>query len=198
MIVPIRREGRYVVLRPLVPGDASLTHAWRQSARARLLNQGASTVADQESWIRSRPANEINFVIERRDGRPIGMLSLTAIDQTNRHGEPGRFLIGDEEAARGIPAAVEAMKLLYELAFDELSLVRLYGTIAAENRRMVKWQRYLGMREEGRMRRHYYIDGRFQDALIFALLEEEYRAETLPRMEALIGLAHAAGTEELA
>ncbi|MDP1028810.1 GNAT family protein [Sphingomonas sp. KR1UV-12] len=186
-----RREGRYVALRPLVPDDAALTYAWRQSIRARLLNQGASTVAEQERWIGSRPANEMNFVIERRDGRSIGMLSLAAIDRTNRHAEPGRFLIGDEEGARGIPAAVEAMKLLYELAFDELRLVRLYGTIAADNRRMVTWQRYLGMREEGRMRRHYFIDGRFQDALIFALLEEEYRTETLPRMKALIGMAGA-------
>jgi hypothetical protein len=38
------------------------------------------------------------------------------------------------------------------------------------------------------LRRHYFIDNRFQDALIFALLEEEYRQETLPRMEALIAL----------
>lgn len=191
-----RREGRYVALRPLVPDDAALTHVWRQSARARLLNQGAATVAEQERWIRSRPANEMNFIIERKDRRPIGMLSLAAIDRTNCHAEPGRFLIGDEEGARGIPAAVEAMKLLYELAFDELRLVRLYGTIAADNRRMVKWQRYLGMREEGCMRRHYFIDGRFQDALMFALLEEEYRAETLPRMKALIEMADAAGIKE--
>ncbi|WP_316251099.1 GNAT family protein [Sphingomonas sp. JC676] len=189
-------EGRFVDLRPLLPEDAPLTHGWRSGARARLLNQGAGTVAQQEAWIRSRPASELNFIIQRKDGRPVGMLSLVGIDRVNRHAEPGRFLIGDEEAVRGIPAAVEAMKLLYQLAFDTLGLVRVYGTVAADNGRMAKWQRYLGMREEGRMRRHYFIDGRFQDALMFALLEEEYRAETLPRMEALIGIARAAPGQE--
>ncbi|RYE38079.1 MAG: N-acetyltransferase [Hyphomicrobiales bacterium] len=117
------------------------------------------------------------------------MLSLVGIDRINRHAEPGRFLIGDYEAVRGIPAAVEAMKLLYAFAFDTHGLVRVYGTVAAGNGRMAKWQRYLGMREEGRMRNHYFIDGHFQDALMFALLVEEYHAVTLPRMEALISIA---------
>ena len=193
-----RLEGRFVDLRPLVPEDAALTFAWRGGARARLLNQAPATVEQQESWIRSRPGSEMNFIIARKDGRPVGMLSLVGIDQVNRHAESGRFLIGDEEAVRGIPAAVEAMKLLYELAFDTLGLVRVYGTIAAENRRMAKWQRYLGMREEGRMRRHNFIDGRFQDALMFGLLVEEYRAETLPRMTSLIAIAGTApGQEDL-
>lgn len=188
----VHLEGSFVNLRPLRSDDAALTFDWRSGARARLLNQGAATVEQQRAWIRSRPPNEHNFIIERKDGLAVGMLSLLGIDPVNRHAEPGRFLIGDEDAVRGLPAAVEAMKMLYGLAFDTLSLVRVYGTIAADNRRMVKWQRYLGMREEGRMRQHYFIDGRFQDALIFALLADEYRAETLPRMEALIALAGAA------
>ena len=186
-----RRLGRFVNLRPLLPGDAGLTHQWRTGARARLLNQSAGSVEQQEAWIASRPASERNFVIERSDAQAVGMLSLVGIDHLNRHAEPGRFLIGDEEAVRGIPAAVEAMKLLYELAFDELDLVRVYGTIASDNKRMIKWQKYLGMREEGCMRQHYFIDGRFQDALIFALLAVEYRSETLPRLEALIRMADA-------
>ena len=192
----VRLEGRFVDLRPLRPEDAALTHKWRCGQRARLLNQGAMSVEQQEAWIRSRPQTERNFIIERKDGDPVGMLSLVGIDPVNRHAEPGRFLIGEEHAVRGIPAAVEAMKLLYELAFDTLGLVRVYGTIAADNRRMVKWQRYLGMQEEGRMRRHYFIDGRFQDALIFALLVDEYRAETLPRMRSLIALAGAGAKQE--
>lgn len=185
----MRLEGRFVDLRPLLPEDATVTHEWRSGARARLLNQSAETVAQQEAWIRARPSTEQNFIINRKDGRAVGMVSLVAIDPINRHAEPGRFLIGNEAAVRGIPAAVEAMKLLYALAFDTLGLVRVFGTIAADNGRMVKWQRYLGMREEGRMRQHYFIDGRFQDALMFALLEDEYRTVTLPRMEALIGIA---------
>lgn len=189
MSEPVILEGVFVDLRPLVIKDAAITLAWRSSARARLLNQGASDVSAQEKWISGRPATERNWIIQLKEGRPVGTLSLVDIDTMNRHAEPGRFLIGEEEAVRGIPAAVEAMMLLYDYAFNELGMVRLYGTIAAENARMLKWQKYLGMREEGRMRNHYFINNRFQDALMLGLLDEEYRQESLPRMRALMGLA---------
>ncbi|KQQ94950.1 GNAT family N-acetyltransferase [Massilia sp. Leaf139] len=184
-----RRIGEFIDLRPLRIEDAALTFAWRQAERARLLNAGAPDVDAQARWIAGRPAGECNFIIERKDGRPLGMLALVGIDKVNRHAESGRFLIGDEDGARGMPAAVEAMKLLYELAFDELGLVRVHGTVASGNGRMIKWQKYLGMKEEGRLRQHYFIDGAWQDAVCLGLLADEYRSEALPRMEVLIKMA---------
>lgn len=180
------RRGEFVALRPLRTDDAALTLAWRTGARAGLLNAGAETVEEQAAWIAGRPASEHNFVIELSDGRPVGMLSLIGVDPEHRHAESARFLIGDEDAVRGIPAAVEAMKLLYELAFDELGLERVWGTIGSENKLMIKWQRYLGMKEEGRLRRHYFLQDTWQDAVCMGLLADEYRSVALPRMNALI------------
>ncbi|MGK2940021.1 MAG: GNAT family N-acetyltransferase [Solirubrobacteraceae bacterium] len=184
-----RLTGEFVALRPLISDDAELTLGWRQSRRARFLNTGAQTVADQATWIVHRPDSERNFIIELAGGRPVGMLSLIDIDLVNRRAETSRFLIGDEDAVRGVPAAVEAMKLLYEYAFGELGLIRLYGTVADGNRRMVQWQKYLGMQEEGRLRRHYLLDGEWHDAVCLGLLEHEYLEISLPRMNALIGAA---------
>lgn len=181
--------GQFVNLRPLTVADAELTFAWRQGARAVLLNQGAQTVEQQARWIANRPASEYNFIIETKLQLQIGMLSLTAIDPVNRVGEPGRFLIGDEAAAKGLPAAAEAMKLLYQLAFDNLKLRRVWGLVASDNRRMIKWQAYLGMVQEGRLRQHLLIDGRLQDAVVFGLLDSDYRNVTLPRLESLIAAA---------
>jgi RimJ/RimL family protein N-acetyltransferase len=182
-------SGDFVTLRPLQVADAELTFGWRVAQRAKFLNSGARTVEEQAAWIAGRPDSEFNFVIELTDGRPVGMLSLTGIDHANRRGEPGRFLIGDEAAVQGVPAAVEAMKLLYGLAFDELGLVRLCGIVVAENTLMTKWQKFLGMREEGRLRSHFFLDGRFQDGVFMGLLAEDYRTTTLPRMNALISAA---------
>jgi RimJ/RimL family protein N-acetyltransferase len=182
-------DGSFVDLRPLAVDDAALTLAWRQSARARLLNVGAQSVEEQTAWISSRPASEYNYMIVLKNGQSVGMLSLVGVHHTNRHAETARFLIGDEEAVKGVPAAVEAMKLLYALAFDTLGLKRLFGTVAANNMLMVKWQKYLGMKEEGRMRSHYFIDGQFQDAIVLGLLEEEYRQHALPRMTALMKMS---------
>lgn len=182
-------RGTFVALRPLTVDDAEQTLRWRLADRARLLNRGAETVEQQAAWIAARPADEINFVIELASGEPVGMLSLVGIDRAHRHAEPARFLIGEPDLVRGIPAAVEAMQLLYRHAFDELGLHRVHGTIAADNRLMVKWQKFLGMREEGILRHHYFIGGVFHDAVAMGMLEDEYRAVTVPRMNALIGPA---------
>ena len=182
-------RGDFVTLRPLEVADAALTFGWRTAHRAKFLNAGARTVEAQADWIAGRPHSEFNYVIELADGRPVGMLSLTGIDLANRRAEPGRFLIGDEAAVRGIPAAVEAMALLYRLAFDELGLARLCGIVVAGNTLMTKWQKFLGMREEGRLRNHFVMDGRFQDGIFMGLLVEDYRTTTLPRLNALIAAA---------
>ena len=186
---PRELRGDFVTLRPLQVADAELTLGWRRASRARFLNAGAQTVEQQAAWIAGRPDSEFNYVIELTDGRPVGMLSLSGIDPVHRHGAPGRFLIGDEAAVRGVPAAVEAMALLYRLAFDDLGLVRLCGIVVAENTLMTKWQKFLGMREEGVLRNHFFLDGRFQDGVFLGLLVEDYRTTTLPRMNALIAAA---------
>lgn len=185
-------EGEYVNLRRLQVDDAELTFYWRHEQRAKYLNQGASSVEQQAAWIASRPSSEYNFIIELKSGIKVGMLSLTGIDRGNRHAEPGRFLIGNEDAVKGLPVAVEAMKLLYELAFDRLGLVRVCGIVAANNPLMLKWHKYMGMKEEGRLRKHLLQDGEFRDAIFLGLLVEEYRRTTLPRMKALIAIGHGA------
>lgn len=185
-------RGRYVTLRPLRVDDAEQTLAWRQSDRATLLNRGATTVAEQAAWIASRPSTELNFVIELRSGQPVGMLSLVNIDPVNRRAEPARFLIGEPESVKGTPVAVEAMKLLYGLVFDQMKLQRVYGTVVADNVLMVKWQKFLGMKEEGRLRKHYAMAGGFHDAICLGMMEDEYHEVALPRMNALIGATAAA------
>ena len=54
---------------------------------------------------------------------------------------------------------------------------------------MLKWQRYLGMKEEGRLRNHYFINNHFQDAICLGILQNEYENVAMPRMRALISAA---------
>lgn len=180
--------GRYVDLRPLTPDDAEITLQWRQSNRARYLNAGAASVEQQANWISSRPSSEHNWIIQLKDGSPIGMLSLVDIDERNSRAETGRFLIGDEEKAKGVPAAVEAMGLVYDFAFNTLNLNRLHGMISADNTLMVKWQKYLGMVEEGRLREHYRTEDGAQDAVVLGILRAEYLSVFIPRARALMAM----------
>ena len=186
----IKLVGRYVTLRQLRVEDATLTLGWRLGSRGTLLNQGATNVAEQAEWIATRPPDEYNFVVNLLSGKPVGMLSLVNVDRFHKRAEPARFLIGEPEAVKGLPVAVEALKLLYEMAFDRLALHRLHGLVVAENRQMLKWHSYLGMKEEGRLREHQFIGGRYHDMVCIGMMKSEFREIALPRMNALIQAAH--------
>lgn len=179
-------EGSHVKLRLLETADAELTFKWRQSDRAVLLNKGAETIDSQRIWIENRPSSELNFMIELNNGSRVGMISLISINQFNKNAEAARFLIGEETMAQGIPVAIESMMLLYKLAFETLGLERVYGTVVEDNVLMLKWQKFFGMSQEGIMRRHYYINGKFQDAIIVGILKEEYLSKALPRMRLML------------
>ncbi len=142
-------QGEFVYLRPLQVGDAELTFNWLGPKRAKFFNQGVSSIEQQAAWIAARAESEHNFVVKLKSGLPVGMLSLIGINHANRHGEPGWFLVSNEDYLKGFPAAVEAMKLLYELAFDNLQLVLACSIVAANNYLMIKSQKYTGMKEEG-------------------------------------------------
>ena len=90
---------------------------------------------------------------------------------------PNPILSAKIYAVRGIPVAAEAEKL-----------VRLYGTVAAANTKMIKWNKFLGFIEEGRLRDHLLMDGTFQDAVFLGLLEPDYREITVPRLRILVGM----------
>lgn len=183
-------EGRYITLRPLAVEDAALTQRWRTGGRAKLLNRGAQTVDEQRDWIDIRPANEYNFIMVLTEtGQPVGMISLEDIDIVHRRAQPSHFLIGEADAVKthGSKVAFEAVKLIYRLAFDFLHLHRVYGPIASDNTGMLTFHKYLGMREEGRLRDHYFLNGKYQDAIMIGMLESEYRTVALPKLNALLG-----------
>jgi diamine N-acetyltransferase len=122
----------------------------------------------------------------RRQPSPVGMISLVDIDLVHRHAEPAHLLIGEEDAVKGIPVAFEATKLIYQLAFDTLGLHRVYGPIASGNKGMLRFHLNLGMTEEGRQRDHYFLNGRWHDAVLVGMLEDEYRTIALPKLNRMI------------
>ena len=186
-MIPVLR-GDMTTLRPLGVGDAEITLKWRLSPRAKFLQRGAQTVEAQRSWIRARgDAGDFNFIIEYRD-RPVGMVSLVEINLQHRTVEPGRLLIGEQEVVGQAPVAFEAELLLYDYAFDELGMHKLYGLVIEDNVGMLKTRLYLGYKQDGVLRDHFIFDGEHRDAIAISLLEREYRACYRDRLLKLISL----------
>ncbi len=192
--------GDFIGLRRITPADAEITLGWRPSANESLLSAAPQTLEEQQAWIETRPESEINWMIVLKDTeQPVGMISLVGGNRVHEHVEVGRFLIGERKAAEGIPVAFEAMKLMYEVAFNRLGYKRVWGLAAEDNPAMTRFHKYLGWTIEGRLREHLMLDGRRQDAICLGILEREYRDVALPRLDVMIKqalMAQQTGTRE--
>ena len=182
-------SGQFVTLRPLTIEDAEITLRWRNGPRARFLQRGSQTVAEQLEWIRhhSQQDDELNFMMEHT-GCCVGMISLVRINYRHKTAELARLLIGEPEIVGTAPVVFESELLLGDYVFDTLGFHRLLGDVMEDNLAMIRTRLYLGYVQEGVFRDHYIFSGEYKSTVIFSLLEDEYRDRCRPRLLQLIGL----------
>jgi RimJ/RimL family protein N-acetyltransferase len=179
-------KGDIATLRPITVDDAELTFAWRNSARARFLQRGATTVDEQRAWIAAKLAtNELNFIIEYKD-RPVGMIALLDINYLHRSVQAGRLLVGEEEFVGKAPVAFEAELMLCDYAFDVLKMHKIYGDVMEDNHAMLKTRLYQGYKQDGILRDHYVYDGVYKNTIAISILEDEYHKVCRSKLVSLI------------
>ena len=111
---------------------------------------------------------------ERRDdGRVIGDVSLSLRSVFHRQGEIG-FVFHPDVQGRGYGR--EAATAMLHVAFGEVGLHRVYGRTDARNEASAGLMRRLGMRQEAHLRDNEIFKGEWSDELVFAILEDEWKA----------------------
>lgn len=179
-------KGEITTLRPITVDDAELTLAWRNSNRAKFLQQGATTVDEQRAWIAAKlKTSELNFIIEYKD-RPVGMVALLDINYIHKSVQAGRLLVGEEEFVGKAPVSFEAELLIYDYAFDVLKMHKIYGDVMEDNIGMIKTRLYQGYKQDGILRDHYVYDGVFKNTIAISLLEDEFRKTCRPKLVSLV------------
>jgi len=179
-------QGSVATLRPLTLDDAEITLKWRLSARARFLQRGAQTTAEQRAWIAAKLAtNEMNFIIEYKN-KPVGMIALHDINQIHKSVQMGRLLVGEEEWVGKAPVVFDADLMLCDYAFDTLKMHKIYGDVLEENQGMLRTRLYLGYKQDGILRDHYLFDGVYKNTVAVSILENEYRMICRPKLLQLI------------
>lgn len=174
-------RNEFSFLRPLEESDARITIQWRTSARSNLLHRGAETVAEQADWIRSRPNDELNFMVCCSCGRDVGMISLVNIIPARASAEPARFLVDRKYSAAGF--AVSAIDNLYRLAFAHLHLSILFGKVVAINPGMIKWQQKFGMEKVGESENEFDLNGATSAMVYMELSRTRYDVVTVPEID---------------
>jgi [ribosomal protein S5]-alanine N-acetyltransferase len=120
-------------------------------------------------WFDNIAKDDANIVmaIETRKKEYIGNVGLHKINYRHRKAEMG-IIIG-EKSYWGKGIATEAEIIISEYGFRHLNLRKIYAGIVAENIGSIKAAKKAGFKEEGILREHLFIDGRYRDIVQLAI-----------------------------
>ena len=101
----------------------------------------------------------------------VGVCGLTSIDLRHRTAEFS-VLIHPEHQRKGY--GEDALSCLLHYGFDHLNLHRIWGETFEGNPGMRLYDK-LGFKLEGRAREAYYKEGAYHDALVYGMLQHEWK-----------------------
>jgi RimJ/RimL family protein N-acetyltransferase len=170
-------------LRPFTRGDVDAVYAYRsrEDVCAFLFDEPMSREACAEA-VQARvgqvaftaEGDKIVLAVERRDAvGVVGEVSLIWRSVENRQGELG-YIFHPDVHGQGI--ASEASRALLRFGFEMAGLHRIYARCDARNAASAKVMARLGMRQEAHFRGHAMVKGQWDEELICAVLEDDWRA----------------------
>jgi RimJ/RimL family protein N-acetyltransferase len=77
--------------------------------------------------------------------------------------------------SQGKGFAVETMALVFDYVFNILKKHRIIASVDPENQSSIKLMEKMKMRKEAHFRKSVYLDGKWVDDVVYAIMEEEWR-----------------------
>jgi len=136
------------------------------------------SMGQEEGWyadMLSKPVIEQPLGIEIQDEDNwvlIGNISFMNINQTDRNAEVGIFI--GEKTCRNRGYGTEAMRVMLQHGFETLNFEHTYLHVHANNHRGLRSYEKNGFIQEGRLRNHHYMEGRYIDVIIMGILKDEW------------------------
>jgi RimJ/RimL family protein N-acetyltransferase len=106
-------------------------------------------------------------------GTIVGDVLLRWTSREHRQGEIG-YTFHPDHGGRGF--ATEAAGVMLRLGFEELGLHRIVGRLDGRNSASARVLERLGMRREAHLVQNELVKGEWTDEVVYALLEDEWRA----------------------
>lgn len=119
---------------------------------------------DEQSW----------FVVEA-DALVIGSIELHGHSRRDATAQLGIAIY--DRAYLGKGYGREAIALLLEWAFRNQNYRRIWLDTTANNERAIRSYAACGFVEEGRLRKHYYHDGGYYDAVVMGILRSDWESQ---------------------
>ena len=101
----------------------------------------------------------------------VGYIALFDIDGRHRNAE---FAIMIAPSQQGKGYATDATRLIVEYGFNQLNLYKLFLYVDKLNEKAVHIYGKVGFQIEGELKKHYFVNGSYHNALFMSLFQEDY------------------------
>ncbi|MES5819410.1 GNAT family protein [Streptomyces sp. RG80] len=178
---PVQRSGPRIGLRELTVDDVDAVSAVYGDPRATehmsfeplTREQTGQFVARCVAAATTEPRTEYaSAVVAPPSDRLIGTARL-ALDSHQQQAATMGFALHPDSWGAG--HGTETVHLLLALAFEELSLHRVWGARSPLNTASARTMAAAGMTEEGTIRGHIQKAGRWRDSVVHAVLADEWK-----------------------
>ena len=165
--------GTRIALTELRRTDLETLFAWINDPDTVRFNAPYSPVHEpgHSAWfdkVVNDPARIVFGIRELNNGRIIGVLQLIDLHPIHRSAELIVRIGSDDDRGRGYGS--EAVRLATDFAFRDRNLQRVWLRVFSDNVRAIRAYEKAGLQEEGILRRACFIDGRWRDEVIMAVL----------------------------
>ena len=172
-----------LLLRDFVEGDWRAVHEYGSDPEVvRFMPWGPNTEDETRAFVARalagqnedpRTKHELAIVL-RQKGRLIGGCGIRVSAPSDRGADMGYCL---HREFWGAGYATEAAEALLAFGFDKLDLHRVMATCDVGNAASARVLEKIGMRREAHFREDSWVRGAWRDSYLYAILEEEWRAD---------------------
>jgi ribosomal-protein-alanine N-acetyltransferase len=113
------------------------------------------------------------IMVRKVDQQPVGTCGFHKWDKRCFRAEIGYDL---SPSFWGHGYMVEALRTVIAHGFAEMKLNRIEALVYVGNDRSIHLLQKLGFKQEGVLRDYFYLDGKFHDHYLFALLQKEWKS----------------------
>jgi len=169
-----------IVLRQIESEDADKIFEYRSQPEIyQFQSWKPSTIQEVNDFITHRIVREPNIknswfqlaIIEKETNALIGDVGLHFLPE-----EPDQVEIGItlRKESQGKGLATEVLRLVFDYLFITLKKHRIIASVDPQNIASIRLMERLGMRKEAHFRKSLFMNGKWQDDMIYALLETEW------------------------